>query len=176
MKIPDGKVEEKETKVFPCGFCNFTKYRSLDRIIEFLQQLQLILAAITKDLNQNSILGSRIKTLKGRDNSMSETNTVTLLSNVETEKKKQKDEEIKLMNMVSKNYQNVKGKVKDVLPFPAIQTDPVKMDSIGTTKEQNKQLLLVETPNSKTKRRCNSSGQPKKITTIQWIRWYVNQS
>ena len=42
-------------------------------------------------------------------------------------------------------------KVKDILSFPEIETDPVKIDSIGTTNEQNEQLLLVKLPNPKTK-------------------------
>ena len=56
------------------------------------QQLQRDITAITKDLQQNSNLGSRIKTLEEKDYTMSEENSALLLSNVETEKKKTKRE------------------------------------------------------------------------------------
>ena len=73
--IPEGKVEVFESKGFLCGYCNFSK-------------IQLDITAITKDLQQNSNLGSRLKTLEEKDHTMSEANSAILLSNVETEKKK----------------------------------------------------------------------------------------
>ena len=85
--IPDGKVEVYESKGFLCGYCNFSKIKSLDQIMKNLQQLQLDIAAITKDLQQNSNLGSRKKTLQEKDHTMSEANSSILLSNVESEKK-----------------------------------------------------------------------------------------
>ena len=47
--------------------------------------------------------------------------------------------------------QEAEEKVKDILSFPEIETDPVTINSIGTTKEQYKQLPLVKLSNSKTK-------------------------
>ena len=53
-------------------------------------QLQLDITAITKVLQQNSNLGSRIKSLEEKDHTMAEANSAALISNFETEKKKQK--------------------------------------------------------------------------------------
>ena len=87
--IPDGKVVVFESKGFLCGYCNFSKIKSLDQIMKNLQQLQLDITAITKDL-QNSNLVSRMKTLEEKNHSMSEANSAILPLNVKSEKKKQK--------------------------------------------------------------------------------------
>ena len=117
-----------------------------------LHKLQLDITAIIKDLKQNSTSGSRIRTLENRDYSMSEGNSASLLSNVETEKKKQKDKET---NVIIHGFKKLsKHKAEETKRYYSIferETDPVKIDSIGTTNEQNKQLLLVKLPNPKTK-------------------------
>ena len=42
-------------------------------------------------------------------------------------------------------------KLNDIFPFLKVNTDPVKIDPIGTTDEQKMQLLLVKMPNPKVK-------------------------
>ena len=84
-----------------------------------LQQLKLDITAITKDLKRNSTLGSRIKTLEERDYSLSEANSATLPSNVETEKKKQKD---KYTNVIIHGFKKLstheaEENVKHILSF-----------------------------------------------------------
>ena len=42
-------------------------------------------------------------------------------------------------------------KVNDISSFLEVDTDPVKIDPIGTTNEQNMQLLLMKMPNPRVK-------------------------
>ena len=151
--IPDGKVEVFELKGFLCEYCNFTKIKSLDQIMNNLQHLQLDVRAITEDLPQNSNLGSKIKPLEEKDHTMSEANSATLFSNVETETRKQKEKEcnVKFRGLKNLPKHEAEEKINDVFSFLEPDTDPVKIDLIGTTNKQNIQLLLVKMPNPKVK-------------------------
>ena len=75
-----------------------------------LQQFQLGITAITKDLQRNPNLGSRIKPSEEKNHTMSEMNSAILLSNVENEKKKQKEKECNVIIRGLKKYQNTKQK------------------------------------------------------------------
>ena len=68
-------------------------------------------------------------------------------------KKKQKDKETNVIihDFKKLSKQGAEQKVKDIFSFPEIETDPVTINSIGTTNEQYKQLPLVKLSNSKTK-------------------------
>ena len=116
------------------------------------QQLKLDITAITKDLKQRSKLGSGIKTLGERDYSRPKP-TAQPFSKVETEKKKQKNKETNVITHCFKKLSEhkVEEKMKDILSFSEIETDPMKIDSVGTTKEQNKKLLLIKLPSPQSK-------------------------
>ena len=118
-----------------------------------LQQLQLDITANTKDLQKNSNLRSRIKTLEEKDHTMSEANCAILLSIVESEEKKEKEKECNVIIRGLKKLpkHEAEGKVNDIFSFLEVDTDPLKMDLIGTTNEQNMQLLLVKMPKPKVK-------------------------
>ena len=161
--MPDSKTEEIENKGFIYGFCNFSKIKELDQIMSNLKQLQLDITDITKDMKQNETSVTRIKTLEERDLSKFEANSATLLANVETEKKKQKDKEsnVVMLGLKKLSKHEAEEKVKDILSYLDIETDPVKIEPIGTVNKQDKQLLLVKFPNPNTKWKVIRS--PKKL-------------
>ena len=83
---------------------------------------------------------------------MSETNSAILLSNVETEKEKQKEKECNvIIRGLKKLPKHGAEKIIDIFSFLEIDTVPVKFDSIGTTNEQNMQLPVVKMSNPKVK-------------------------
>ena len=57
------------------------------------------------------------------------------------------------------SQQEAEEKVQDILSFLDKETDPVKIDFVGTTNEQNRQLLPVKLQNSKTKWELNRSSK-----------------
>ena len=157
--IPDGKVEVIKSTGYLCGYCNFSKFKRFDQIMKNLQQIQLDITAITKDLQRNSNLGSRRKPLEEKDHTMSEMNSAILLSNVENEKKKQQEKEC---NVIIRGLKKVpkheaEGNVNDIFSFLEVDTVLVKINTTGTTNELNLQLLLVILPNPKVK--WNSFGK-----------------
>ena len=152
MRIPNGKVEVIETKGFLCGYCNFSKTKSLDQIMKNLKQLHLDITVI-KDPQQNSNQSSGMRTLEEKDHTMSESKSATLLSNAETEKKKQKQKEsiVIFRGLKKLSKPEAEQKKNDIFSFLEVVTDPVKIDPTGTTNENNMQLLLVKMPNPKVK-------------------------